>query len=325
LTRANSILRRSGTFSAPPQRSNAHSAEEAVLEPDPNLRELGIQIMGDVPWGTHICMFYETKEDLLDTTVSFFEAGLKNNELCLWAISDPITQTEAMNALRFAAPDLDRCLAAGQIELLDGTEWYLKGNQFDRERVTRGWSEKLDRALANGYNGIRISGNAFWTATHHWKAFCEYEEELDRSLSDQKIIALCTYSLLTSTAADVLDVARAHQCSIARRNGHWEFLETPELKQAKREIRRLNGALEILSKPFPGHTSLTPRERATLAQIVRGASSKEAARALGVSPRTVEFHRANVMQKLGAKNTADLVRRLLDEPPDAKGARKRFG
>jgi len=51
----------------------------------------------------------------------------------------------------------------------------------------------------------------------------------------------------------------------------------------------------------------------TLAQIVRGASSKEAARALGISPRTVEFHRANVMQKLGAKNTADLVRRLLHE------------
>jgi hypothetical protein len=40
-------------------------------------------------------------------------------------------------------------------------------------------------------------------------------------------------------------------------------------------------------------------------------------RALGISPRTVEFHRANVMQKLGARNTADLVRRLLDEPPDA--------
>jgi two-component system, LuxR family, response regulator FixJ len=58
---------------------------------------------------------------------------------------------------------------------------------------------------------------------------------------------------------------------------------------------------------------LTPRERVALAQIVRGASSKEAARRLGISPRTVEFHRANVMQKLGAKNTADLVRRVLGE------------
>ena len=43
-----------------------------------------------------------------------------------------------------------------------------------------------------------------------------------------------------------------------------------------------------------------------LAQIARGAFSKEAGRALGISPRTVEFHRANIMQKLGANNTAEL-------------------
>jgi hypothetical protein len=90
------------------------------------------------------------------------------------------------------------------------------------------------------------------------------------------MIVLCTYSLQASRAMDILDVARAHQCTIARRNGDWEFLETPELTQAKREIKKLSGALDIMSKPFPGHQLLTPRERATLAQIVRGASSKHA-------------------------------------------------
>jgi DNA-binding CsgD family transcriptional regulator len=40
---------------------------------------------------------------------------------------------------------------------------------------------------------------------------------------------------------------------------------------------------------------------------VRGASSKEAARTLQVSPRTIDFHRLNIMRKLGAKNIADLV------------------
>ncbi|HUH84771.1 MAG TPA: MEDS domain-containing protein, partial [Stellaceae bacterium] len=65
---------------------------------------------------------------------------------------------------------------------------------------------------------------------NHWKAFCEYEEELDRSLAGQKMIVLCTYSLQKSRAVDVLGVARAHQCSTARRNGDWELLETPELR-----------------------------------------------------------------------------------------------
>jgi len=57
--------------------------------------------------------------------------------------------------------------------------------------------------------------------------------------------------------------------------------------------------------------SLTPRERQVLAEIMAGASNKEAGRALGISPRTVEVHRARIMEKLGAKNAADLVRIVL--------------
>jgi hypothetical protein len=68
------------------------------------LRNTGIRVVDDTPWGTHICVFYETKQDLLDTAVSYFEAGLHSNELCVWAISDPITEREAMNALARAIP-----------------------------------------------------------------------------------------------------------------------------------------------------------------------------------------------------------------------------
>ncbi len=53
---------------------------------------------------------------------------------------------------------------------------------------------------------------------------------------------------------------------------------------------------------------LTPREREVLAQITSGASNKEGGRALGISTRTFEVHRAHIMEKLGAKNAADLVR-----------------
>jgi FixJ family two-component response regulator len=49
------------------------------------------------------------------------------------------------------------------------------------------------------------------------------------------------------------------------------------------------------------------------AQIIRSASSKEAGRTLGISPSTVDFHRANLLKKLGAKNTADLVHNVLGE------------
>jgi len=60
-------------------------------------------------------------------------------------------------------------------------------------------------------------------------------------------------------------------------------------------------------------SSLTPRERQVLAEIMAGASNKVAGRKLGISPRTIEVHRARIMDKLGAKNACDLVRIVLGQ------------
>jgi DNA-binding CsgD family transcriptional regulator len=280
--------------------------------PDPggrgSLRSTGIRVAGDLPWGSHLCLFYETTEDLLDANAAYIKAGLDSNESCVWAVSKPITEDEAWAVLRRDVPELEHHRARRQLEILPGHDWYLRGDTFDSEKITRGWHEKLKHALDNGFEGLRISGNAFWIESNQWKEFCEYEHELDESLHDKRMLVLCTYSLRASCAVDVLDVARAHQFTIARRRGRWEFMETPDLKRAKQEIKSLSDALLVLSRPLAGQEALTARERAVLAQIVRGASSKEAARTLNVSPRTIEFHRNNIMHKLGAKNAVDLGR-----------------
>jgi DNA-binding CsgD family transcriptional regulator len=297
--------------------ARASAADGNGRAADPR-RESGIRVLGDMGWGSHVCVFYETKEDLLDTNATYFRAGLDSNESCVWAVSDPVTVDEATEFLRANVKQFDRHLAAGQIEILPAREWYLKGDQLDLKKITRGWSEKLQHALASGYDGLRVSGNAFWIETRHWQEFCQYERELDQSLAGQKMLVLCTYSLRASRAVDLLDVTRAHNFSVARRNGDWEFLETPELRAAKQEITKLRSGMDILSKPFPKRDLLTERERVVLAQIVRGASSKEAARILAVSHRTVEFHRANIMQKLGARNIVNLLQIVLGDNDDRR-------
>ena len=60
-----------------------------------------------------------------------------------------------------------------------------------------------------------------------------------------------------------------------------------------------------------GFEQLTAREREVLQLITDGQSNKQTGRELGISPRTVEVHRARVMEKLSAKNTADLMRIIL--------------
>jgi signal transduction histidine kinase len=208
------------------------------------MRKTGIEVMGDMPWGTHVCLFYETKQDLLDTLVAYFKAGLEGNEFCIWAVSEPATVSDARKALRKGIPDFDKRQSAGDIEILAGEDWYLKGGKVDVQRISAGWDEKLQRAVASGHEGMRASGNAFWMETNHWKEFCEYEHELDKSLAGRPMLVLCTYPLTASRAVDVLDVARAHQVTIARRNNSWEVVETPELKQAKQQIKDLNKQLE---------------------------------------------------------------------------------
>ena len=69
--------------------------------------------------------------------------------------------------------------------------------------------------------------------------------------------------------------------------------------------------------PLPAlgsHPSLTLREREVLDLIGEGTTNKEGALRLGISPRTFEAHRAQIMRKLGAKNAADLFRKMRDEP-----------
>ena len=69
-----------------------------------------------------------------------------------------------------------------------------------------------------------------------------------------------------------------------------------------------NGEHGAAAHEFARRALLTPRECEVLAQIAAGASNKEVGRQLGISPRTVEVHRARIMKKLGARNAADLVR-----------------
>jgi DNA-binding CsgD family transcriptional regulator len=249
-------------------------------------RSSGLNVRGMMSWETHYCLFYETAEDLLDTLVPYFLAGLVSNEFCIWAVSEPLTVDDARTALRRAVPDFDRHLAAGSMDIVSGREWYLNRDEFDLKKVTGGWDEKLRIALANGYEGMRVSGNTSWLETKHAKAFCEYERALDASVAGKPIIVLCTYPLGASAALDVLDVARAHQVTLARRRGAW--------------------AIEAAEVPTKVHT-LTPREREVLVWVAQGKSAWEIGEILDIAKRTVDEHVQTAVRKLGAANRTQAI------------------
>ncbi|GGA51436.1 response regulator transcription factor [Pelagibacterium lentulum] len=85
-----------------------------------------------------------------------------------------------------------------------------------------------------------------------------------------------------------------------------------KVRDALRRDVHVSAARDGLRKvEIRGFHQLTPREREVLQHLVEGKSNKEVGLDLGISPRTVEVHRARLMEKLCARNTADLLRIVL--------------
>jgi len=210
------------------------------------LRKTGISLVGDLPWGSHFCYFYETKQDLLDILIPYFKTGLENKEFCLWVISNSelLTVEEATSELRNALPDLDRYMAERSIEVVGHEDWFLSGKSFDPYKVADRFRKKLNEALARGYPGMRVNGSPAWLRDAGPQELRKFEAELDKLFPNERTIASCTYPLASIGGEEIFDVVRTHQFAIARRQGEWEIIETPELIQAKQEIKRLNEELE---------------------------------------------------------------------------------
>ena len=80
-----------------------------------------------------------------------------------------------------------------------------------------------------------------------------------------------------------------------------------------RETDRLSGS-RLAARKEAIWADLTERERGVARLVVQGIHNKEIASMLGISPRTVEVHKARVMEKSGARNLADLIRIAGNEP-----------
>lgn len=116
----------------------------------------------------------------------------------------------------------------------------------------------------------------------------------------------------------------------AIQHGAFDFLQKPFRDQdlidrvqraltTDAQQRRELAKREVIRERFD---SLTPREREVLTLVTRGKANKVMAGDLGVSQRTVEIHRARVMEKMGAASLAQLVRMMLDLEAQSPSTRR---
>ena len=215
------------------------------------IRKSGIAVIGNVPWGTHFCQFYQTKKDLIDSLVPYFQAGLENNEFCMWVTADNLTVAEARKALAKDVKGFSTYLNKGQIEILPYDEWYLQSGSFDKQRVLDGWMEKLNQALKKGYAGLRLTGNTFWLEKKDWHSFTDYEAAVNNVIGKYKMIALCTYCLDKCSATEIIDVISNHEFALIKQDGKLEIIENSRYMATKEELAESEKRFRLALKNAP--------------------------------------------------------------------------
>jgi|GEM_PF-1689321 PAS domain S-box-containing protein len=180
-------------------------------------RKSGISLIGDLPWGSHFCQLYQTKNDLLDILVPYFKAGLENNELCIWTCSAPLDENEAKTALKKAVPHFKKYAASGQIEVISFNQPPAGG-----ETIHETINSKLDKAIQCGLDGMRVAVNGIENA----------------ALSRHRMIAVSAYPRDSLNAARLMDVVKKHRFALIQNAGKWEVIESSEAHLARQALRR---------------------------------------------------------------------------------------
>jgi hypothetical protein len=191
---------------------------------DTNLTECGLPGIHRIPYGLHACHFYQGRQELVDALVPYFAAGLRCNERCLWVTAPPLPATEAAQALEAAWQGFGDAVAKGALRILDYDKWYADSAGLKGAEVVQLWLEEERRALAEGYAGLRVTGNVTFLDASGWQTFMDYERALSPAFYGSRIVTLCTYPLGQCSARQVVEVMRAHDCTLDRPDLSWQVL-----------------------------------------------------------------------------------------------------
>lgn len=180
------------------------------------------QALLDMPWGSHVCQFYDNKHDLVKMLVPYFKQGLERNEACVWLVGD-LTVEEARRALAAVVPDLSRHLATGQMQIRHYTEFYTNsdGTVKAPAQLSEQFAGMGDAMRAKGFEGLRASGSVSWVQDDASMArFMEYETKVNLAIQNARIMAVCTYPSGATSMCGCRELIHNHGNIFVQR-GEW--------------------------------------------------------------------------------------------------------
>jgi two-component system, sensor histidine kinase PdtaS len=189
-----------------------------------HMTSCGLPGIDSVPFGTHACHFYKDRDELIAALVPYFVAGLRANERCLWITASPLPAGEALDELRAAWPDADSAIDAGKLRIIDFDAWYNRIGQMKGPDVVQLWLEEEERAIEDGFNGLRVTGNISFLTPDTWSPFMDYEKAVSTRFKNRRIVALCSYLVTQCENGELSEVMHAHNCALERDDTTWRVV-----------------------------------------------------------------------------------------------------
>jgi len=208
-------------------------------------RPSGIRSIGELPWGSHFCVFHASQRELLDVLVPFIRAGLECNELCSWEVHAPLTVAELTSALTAAVPDFAKYAALGQVEIVSPEE------PAPRSQGHEALEGQLDRAILAGFDGLRLvrHGGGSTKARGPGAAV--------ESIGRLNVIAAFPYARAELGVVDLMERVQDHRFALVCNSGRWEVLKGSEARTThdalKRSEEKLQSLFRNMSEGFAYH------------------------------------------------------------------------
>jgi hypothetical protein len=144
--------------------------------------------------------------------------------MSVWVTAFPLPASEAIQELRAAWAGVDDASQAGALRIIDFDQWYGTAGKLKGQDVIEFWLAEEERALAEGYTGLRITGNTSFLTPDDWPTFMEYEQALSAHFNGRRIITLCSYALMQCNDQQKSQVMHAHHCALEQEDGIWQVL-----------------------------------------------------------------------------------------------------
>ena len=213
-----------------------------------SLKKSGIDFLGQINIGTNMCQFCNTFDESLELIPSFFEAGIDENNLCVWIIPDFFSKEKAISFLIDNVSKETNIIGIKNENVLiyHEKETYFENSSFRPDKISKFWDFILSKFSNSNFKCIRAVGSCMNLKLQDFEEFTKYEELMVNKILNSPIIAICQYNDKYYDTFEIASIIKNHKVCITKTNGNWKALQNTEITTKEELIQSINRELECL-------------------------------------------------------------------------------